>query len=188
VSVLQHHITSLKTLSLDPPGEGLIFPGALGPEWSRVEGFDKLHTLQSLRTPFHMLMGRPKCVRQQQPGTDEWRIYPEDWAGFPRLRDVLPPKLQTLKLGLDPDVIAVELPESCEEQELLSTALPLNSDKSSSLREFDVYLNMLHHSEKLPISPPEVSSWYHRTGVTFQYMIHCDLPKEGQLFISSEGT
>jgi hypothetical protein len=177
VSALEYQALSLKTLSLDP-----------GPirEGSRVEGFDKLHALQSLRTPFHVLMGRPKGVRQQQPGTDAWRIYPEDWAGFRRMRDVLPPKLHTLKLGLDPDMIAVELPETYEE--LLSTALPLYSDKSSSLREFDLHFVMRHYSENLPINLWEVSSRYHRTGVTFQYRIYYSPTHEGQLYIESEGT
>jgi hypothetical protein len=85
LAAVRRHQASLKHLELRPYAEYMISENMFS-DYEPLEDFREFWNLEVLAIPFLLLMGRPS-----------------HGASYPQMRDVLPPNLTTLRLGMHPE-------------------------------------------------------------------------------------
>jgi hypothetical protein len=171
---LERHSHTLKTLLLDPKEDeqDLRIPWF---DWPRIEGLEKLSELQSLTIPFYVLTGRPAGKHTGEA----WASTNPNWHGFPAMREVLPPNVQSLSLSMGPYNMYPNDNKGYD-QLFLAVLLPLLGQKLC-LEEMNLTFGEIqcYHQRQLPMDFWEIQKAFHYNGVAFDYQLRTDLGEGG---------
>lgn len=162
---LQRHSQTLASLALYPSDRHSSWH--LDKEYRRLQGFRTLVALESLDTPWHVVMGSPAGVKNEQ---DYWE--PVGDCRYPNLREVLPKRLRHLRI----DKTDCSTPDCKGIEQALCSAL-LSSDAENGVLLLDsvkfVY-DRVHYYKPLPMNFWRIKDAFQKAGCKFEYKLRLD--------------
>ncbi|KAF2629769.1 hypothetical protein BU25DRAFT_273985 [Macroventuria anomochaeta] len=165
---LQRHSKTLKELVLEPFDRDLRESSDHG--FIHLDGLRSLEALESLEVPSMLLMGRP-------PGTVTNGVWsPTGHWQYPAIRDVMPPKLQTLLLHMRPEYT----PGNQGFEDFFIGGLPLKANEcnpgtSDGLKTVEMDYMRMPHNGPLPMDFWQIQHAFKEVGSTFQYGVILDI-------------
>jgi len=112
-----------------------------------------------------------------------WIVH-SDWAGFPILRDVLPPSLIALDLEMSGEIFAPPVLDCSDYESVLSSALSSPEGPKSLLKSIELRFKDIYGHGPLPLNFWSVQKHYHGSGIRFNYHLDCDSSKSTYTFLN----
>jgi len=164
MSDLEQQQDSLRVLHLAPEDDDCRDEPDL--THARVDGFHRLHALENLSTSFRVLLGRPAM---NYTGEGHWK--------YPRMRDILPQRLQELFLSTTATMVSHNYHDGY--YDLFNSALPLQANGLYLKKIRVAYSDMTTGAHSLPFNFWDIKNLYVAHGVKFDYSISISAGRDG---------